>query len=259
MPGSWRYYADKGWPLFPAVPRKRGAFIEGYKEAATSDWQTIEAWLRRWPNAEPGLVTGKGIIVLDIDQPSEDKPDRPDGYTALVEREKMFTPLPRTPLARTPNNGLHFYFAGENLRAVTLWPGADTVSNGKSIRLPPGTHPSGVRYEWAVDPSVPLAPIPAWIVNIIRLKSSPERKRKPYAPAKDGAVRYAASRIQSAAVGERNNTLHRQAVFLRHIVDRGEIDEAEARAALRSAAGAAGLGRDEIKTTIDSAFRKDAG
>lgn len=43
-------------------PRTR----HGFKDATTNSVQ-ITAWWSRWPNANIGVATGEGIVVLDVD------------------------------------------------------------------------------------------------------------------------------------------------------------------------------------------------
>lgn len=76
-------YAARGWPVFPLhsrlsdggcscgkpacdSPAKHPRTRFGLKEA-TTDHNRIVAWWRNSPNANVGLATGHGLVVLDID------------------------------------------------------------------------------------------------------------------------------------------------------------------------------------------------
>jgi putative DNA primase/helicase len=70
-----RYRQQIGWSIIPLVPRDKDKrpLLTTWKE-----WQTkratalqIEAWWRRWPTANIGIVTGRisGLVVVDLDGP----------------------------------------------------------------------------------------------------------------------------------------------------------------------------------------------
>ena len=108
-----------GWPVFPLHsvqdgrctcgrdcgknagkhPRVKGGF-----KAATTDARQIEAWWRKWPNANIGIATGavSGIIVIDIDGA-----ERTRNSAILVAQHGT---LPRTAIVKTAR-GWHLYFA----------------------------------------------------------------------------------------------------------------------------------------------------
>jgi hypothetical protein len=59
-------YAAAGFPVHPV----RGKIpLTKWKDAATTDPATIDAWFARWPDAGVALVTGErsGLFVVDLD------------------------------------------------------------------------------------------------------------------------------------------------------------------------------------------------
>ena len=61
-------YAGRGWRVFPLSGKVPFKGTKGFLDA-TTDQATIEAWWRARPDANIGLATGQGIIVLDVDGP----------------------------------------------------------------------------------------------------------------------------------------------------------------------------------------------
>ena len=61
-------------------------------------------WWRSWPTANIGLLTGGGLLVLDIDAKN-------GGKEALYGLTMKYGELPTTPTVATGGGGWHFYFA----------------------------------------------------------------------------------------------------------------------------------------------------
>jgi len=52
----------------PLVPGgKRPLTDHGVKDA-TTDEATIRGWWARWPDANIGIATGHGLVVIDVDR-----------------------------------------------------------------------------------------------------------------------------------------------------------------------------------------------
>ena len=133
----------------------------------------LAGWLRRWPDANLGVVTGRlaGLVVLDVDP-------RHQGDDSLLELERENGPLPHTIEALTGGGGRHVYFAhpGGTLRnKVGLAPGIDLRGDGGMIVVPPSLHASGRHYEWEVShhpDETALAPLPGWLLRLVGGKVS---------------------------------------------------------------------------------------
>ncbi len=147
----------RGARVFPCQPRgKVPLATHGCRDAST-DEATIRAWWARWPNANVGLATGNGLLVLDVDP-------RHGGDESLAELAE----LPPTREALTGGGGRHLFYRGEaRCSAGRLGPGLDVRGAGGYVVAPPSVHPSGSLYRW--HPSLglahPVADAPDWLLE----------------------------------------------------------------------------------------------
>jgi hypothetical protein len=175
-------YAARGWHILPCRPDKKPR-IKGWPTAATTDPEQIKAWVRKWPTANIGIVTGErsGLLVLDVDL---DK----GGFESL---EALTSSLPDTYTVRTGGGGAHFYFRyppGSNIRSTSgeyngLGSGLDIRGEGGYVIAPP-SHTTG---PYTVLSDAPLAPPPEWLLEPLRSHprasaSRPPRPNPPHAP-----------------------------------------------------------------------------
>ena len=169
-------YLARGWSVIPIGPRSKRPLVrwaQYQRRLATA--KEINAWYRRWRNANVGIVTGRisGLIVLDVDP-------RHFGDDTLFDMERAYGPLPHTVESITGSGGRHIYFAypGRVTRNVDgLATGLDLKGDGGVVVAPPSVHPSGRRYEWEVShhpDSTPLSPLPRWIHKLIWTTSVPK-------------------------------------------------------------------------------------
>jgi hypothetical protein len=158
-------YAARGWPVVPIEARGKRPLVAWLDlQSRVASPEEIDAWYRRWPDANVGIVTGitAGLVVLDVDA-------RHAGTASLAALESERGALPRTVEATTGGGGRHFYFAhpgGRVPNRVALEPGIDLRGDGGCVVAPPSVHPSGNRYAWASDRGpgeTPLAPLPSWL------------------------------------------------------------------------------------------------
>lgn len=185
-------YAARGWQVFPIYecratgtqcscgnrkctsPGKHPRTKTGLKEA-TLDATQIRAWWRQWPNANIGIATGAGLVVVDIDP-------RHGGSESLDDLREELGAWPDTVEAQTGGSGRHIYFAapyGQTVKnsAGILGAGIDIRGEGGYVVAPPSNHASGGAYAWEAssDPTdgVPVAEIPeAWLARIAGPKRS---------------------------------------------------------------------------------------
>ncbi len=157
-------YVARGWAAIPIEAhgkRPLVAWLEYQQRIAAA--AEVDAWFRRWPDANVGIVTGRvsGLVVIDIDP-------RHGGVLSLAAVQRERGPLPRTVEALTGGGGRHLYFAHPGVplhNRVGIVPGIDLRADGGCVVAPPSLHPGGRRYAWAAGCSpdeVPLAPMPAW-------------------------------------------------------------------------------------------------
>lgn len=158
-------YLERGWSVIPIEPRGKRPLVkwEAFQNRLPTKGE-IHAWVRRWPSANVGIVTGtiSRLVVLDID-PGH------GGDDSLVTLEREHGALPHTIEALSGGGGRHVYFEhpGEPTRnRVGLAPGIDLRADGGLVVAPPSIHPSGRPYAWEVShhpDETPLAPLPLWL------------------------------------------------------------------------------------------------
>lgn len=148
-------YADQSWPVFPLHSVKDGQCscgraactnnagkhprtANGLKDAS-SDPKTVEAWWRKWPDANIGLVPGQaGLLVVDV--------DGDEGEAAAVRLGLLAEPS----LSVLTSRGRHLYFRhpGGKYGNKVLAPKLDLRADAGYVLLPPSTHRSGTQYRW---------------------------------------------------------------------------------------------------------------
>lgn len=86
-----------------ASPHRRGDRRRAARRTHGCKDATLDpAALLTWPRGcNVGIVTGGGLVVLDVDE---------DGADSLHELERAQGSLPETPTVKT-GNGQHYYFA----------------------------------------------------------------------------------------------------------------------------------------------------
>ena len=266
-------YAARGWRVLPlhtprpgcgcsclsggcASPGKHPRTRHGVHDA-TTDEETIRRWWTRWPDANIGVATGEGLLVLDVDPRNGG-----DASLAAVEEEHDWI---RTLTARTGSGGLHLYLTGDLPSRAGLLPGIDLKGRGGYIVAPPSRHACGGRYQWVAPEDLPTdpQPVPDWLAALAAPprpawtpRAAGERERGP------AGRRYVAAAIEreclalaEAQEGTRNTRLNLAAYRLARFVAAGLADAGTVAEALTIAARAAGLPDREVQRTIRSAFR----
>lgn len=128
------------------------------------------AWAAR-PMANVGIVTGaiSGIWVLDVDPLN-------GGSTSLAELIERYGPLPETYTVYTGSGGTHYYWEipewePHNAQASgALAAGLDVRGWHGQVVAPPSISGKG---EYKVAADIPVAPAPAWLLDLIRPKAPP--------------------------------------------------------------------------------------
>ena len=146
-------YASRGLAVFPLKPRDKAPITAHGVHEATTNFDQINKWWKRYPNANIGIACGKisgGLLVVDVDR----KQNGVDGLDSLNEWERENGELPETVRSITGTGGSHLLYridgAGKN--RVNLLDGVDIRSDGGYIVAPPSIHPNGNKYEWEYDP-----------------------------------------------------------------------------------------------------------
>jgi putative DNA primase/helicase len=152
-------YAGRGWRVFPLHSMRDGRCtcgqdcgknagkhprVKGGFKVATTDTRQIEAWWRKWPDANIGIATGaaSGIVVFDIDGAT--------GRATLQRLVEEHGQMPRTAIAKT-ERGWHLYFAMPcpcTPIPCSTGDGLDVRGDGGYVVAPPSRHASGHVYRW---------------------------------------------------------------------------------------------------------------
>lgn len=134
-------YANMGWKVFPLLPKKKQPYTKKGFYEATTDYNAIKAWWKKWPDANIGIFLD-GLCVIDIDVHDKGK----NGYASLTEFD-----IPQTLAVNTPTGGRHYYFKipqGMTVSRKTNYrPGIDRLTNGY-VLAPSSIHPNGKPYTW---------------------------------------------------------------------------------------------------------------
>jgi hypothetical protein len=260
-------YAARGWPVLPIHTTRDGLCSCGSPECShpgkhpvgklvprgvkdsVADPDTIRRWCAEFPDANVGIATGaaSGLVVLDVDP-------RHGGDTSLVALERYHGSLPDTPRVLTGGGGVHLYFAIHQPvgNRTGFAPGIDLRGDGGFVVAPPSLHASGRRYAWelgAGPDDVPLAPMPAWLLERICADRSSVTPRPPdeWAALVKGPI----------PAGARNDSLARLAGYLLRCRPAPHV-VLELVRAVNQARCTPPLSDEEVVRTVDSIARREA-
>jgi predicted P-loop ATPase len=146
-------YASKGMAVFPLKPRAKEPLTRHGVKDATTNFNTIESWWTKHPNANIGIACGMksgGLLVIDLDE----KPNGISGSDTLHNWERENGSLPETVRSITGKGGAHILYRIDHVEKnkVNLLEGVDIRSDDGYIVAPPSIHPNGRSYEWEYDP-----------------------------------------------------------------------------------------------------------
>ncbi len=152
-------YHDFGWSVIPLRTAAKKPHIrwKRYQELRpTAD--EVKEWWSRWPDAGISLILGpvSGVVAVDVDS---------------VEAQQIFFKLldgePHTLKSisgsRKPGKAHYLFHCPDfatTARYTPLHPQLEFRGHGGYIALPPGLHPSGLRYAWS-QPMREIAELPA--------------------------------------------------------------------------------------------------
>jgi hypothetical protein len=237
-------------------PRARGA---GCLDA-TSDEAQIRAWWSTHSDANIGVATGHGLLVVDL--------DGDEGCLSLIDLCEKHRPLPVTRCVSTGRvGGFHFWLraTGPAVRNSTgkrngIAPGIDTRGTGGYVVAPPSVHPSGLVYK--SSPTAPIADAPQWLLALLTPKVV-ERTGGSVVPTVSTettmygckAIELECEKVRTAPEGTRNEQLNASAYSLGQLEAGGEIAFGDAGPALEEAARAAALPTGQSRKTIYTGSR----
>jgi hypothetical protein len=247
--------ARRDVPVFPCVPgRKQPLTTHGFQDA-TADVSTVQAWWRRWPDANLGIPTGtqSGVDVVDVDVHTSGS-----GFDAFERARSAGLADGWAWLVRTPSGGVLVYFLRRTVDEQRSWQvprqHVDFRGDGGYIVAPPSrvTLTDGETRAYEL---IALGQHRAGFVDAQRLRAflEPPRPTGPPAgmPARDARPDKLAAWVATRPEGARNHGLFWAAC---RMVEDGHSFDSTA-SVLGEAAQAAGLPEREAATTIRSAYR----
>ncbi len=252
-------YAKKGFRVFPLhsindqgrctcgkqdceKPGKHPRICNGFK-GATTDGSQIIHWWNQHPDANIGICTGKGLLVVDV--------DGDEGEDSLSELQEKQGKLPDTCESLT-GRGRHIYLSSPTDKYIKssssqIGNKLDVRCEGAYVVAPPSRHYLGNGYEWECSShpeDIPMAEAPEWLIQLACTRKRQKRN-------KNG--RWGSSFKPILHIGERNETLFKEACHLRDLgLDR---DRAEHFIHLRNRCDCVPPLKDtEVETLLRSAY-----
>ena len=195
-------------------PGKHPRTKNGVKDA-TTDVEQIATWWAKWPDANVGIATGNGLLVLDVDT-------KHDGLETIEQMEETEGPMPETAMVLTGGGGRHYYFylppdKREGVKnAVGIGRGLDLRFDGGYVVAPPSRHVSGRTYEWEASSELSTGYTlpPDWLLKAIHEGASSVNPRKGVTTPTD-ALRDPDAILTGVDEGSRDVALFRYACLLR--------------------------------------------
>lgn len=195
-------------------PGKHPRTKNGVKDA-TTDVEKISKWWAKWPDANVGIATGEGLLVLDVDT-------KHDGIETLEGIEAEEGKIPDTAMVLTGGGGRHYYFylraeQREGIKnAVGVDRGLDVRYSGGYVVAPPSRHVSGRSYEWEASSTLDsgYTPPPNWLLKAI-LSGSGSVKPLDSGTTTSDPLRDPDAILAGVDEGNRDVTLFRYACLLR--------------------------------------------
>ena len=180
--------------------------VKGWKDLATTDVGKVGEWWQKNPGRNPGIATGNGLVILDVDGET--------GMESLRKLEEEYGALPPTQCVLT-SRGKHYYFHSDlhlPCSVSVLGDKLDIRADGGLVIGAGGHHESGHIYKWEPGHSpddIPMAELPSWIPERLHRKGQDkkveEKSEKPGFKLPDGMI----------PEGSRDTTLFKYGCYLR--------------------------------------------
>lgn len=207
LPSAARGLAASGVPVFPVAPRDKVPLIRhgrGFRDA-TTNLARVEAWWRRFPQANIGVPTGaaSGLVVVDVDVHGT------NGYDALHRADQAGLVAGWEFLVRSPTGGLHLYYPATEDAEQRSWQagdaGIDFRGDGGYIVAPPSIRViDGETVPYRITE---LSTEPAHLLDAGRLRGFLEPPRPPrrFLPQMRGQGRTDPQKLANWLGGERTD------------------------------------------------------
>ncbi|MEC8961538.1 MAG: bifunctional DNA primase/polymerase [Pseudomonadota bacterium] len=169
--------AEAGFRVFRLRPKEKVPLAKGWQDQATDDPEAVARLWDARPQANIGVATGGGIVVVDVDR--KDGKDGDESIRLVAES---------TDLAgyrvTTPSGGYHLYFHSEQpvRNRTSLLLGVDIRADGGYV-VGPGSEIDGKFYE-LVDGRI--APAPGWLSDLLAMDHRTLEAEEPDGPIPKG-------------------------------------------------------------------------
>ena len=162
----------RGWSIVPIEAGGKKAAIP-WKILQKDRWTPEEIEQHYTANVHHnfGVVTGSisgGLVVLDVDKDA-------GGFESIAKLQSDHEALPKTLTSITGGGGRHYFFhyAGTFKGSVgKLGKGLDIRAEGGYVVVPP-TDDGRMPYQWDGPEDTPIAPLPAWLANLLQATPEP--------------------------------------------------------------------------------------
>lgn len=193
-----RGYLAAGLHPIPCEPKGKRPMLSWtpYQDTAPTP-EEVTLWWQAWPEANVGLVLGRGVLAVDIDSA--------DGRERLLAAG---VELPADAPSVTTGKGAHIYLAGTTGDRVGLVQGVDIRGKGYVI-APPSIHPTGAVYQWVV-PFGALPPAPPALMSLLGSAGT----SSPAGHVAQGGADWLTQALVGVSEGGRDHTCTRLAGYL---------------------------------------------
>jgi Bifunctional DNA primase/polymerase, N-terminal len=155
-----------GYRVLPTDQEKKKPLEGGWQRRATTDPERVAEWWAKYPEANPGVATGRGLLVVDADTQE------------AVSRLRELGIPEETPTVKTPRGGLHFYLRRNAPTRTDFLTNVELRGRG-GLAVGAGSRRGERVYEWAVAPwEADEAPIPGELERLIREIEKKAKKDK---------------------------------------------------------------------------------
>ena len=165
-------YAQEHFKIFPLkVNSKSEQILNSWENEATEDLHQVESWWSDHPDANIGVKTGEGFIVIVVNN-SIDR----NGKEVM---EPYIEKFPKTRIVRTPNDDWHFYYdVGKDIPCqINIYEGIDIQGEGGYV-VGAGSQIDDKKYYISLD--TPIAKANDAVYEFINEKSNHTKQLKDF-------------------------------------------------------------------------------
>lgn len=165
-------YAQEHFKIFPLkVNSKSEQILNSWENEATEDLHQVESWWSDHPDANIGVKTGEGFIVIVVNN-SIDR----NGKEVM---EPYIEKFPKTRIVRTPNDDWHFYYdVDKDIPCqISIYEGIDIQGEGGYV-VGAGSQIDDKKYYISLD--TPIAKANDAVYEFINEKSNHTKQLKDF-------------------------------------------------------------------------------